>query len=219
MIAKNKRLTASHLTLILDKATCGQRSMAAVLCQAIAGGVDIVQWRDKISAARSGEREAASLCRICRDRRIPFIINDRVDIALKIGPDGIHLGQDDFPIAGARKIFGRETLIGLSCRTLNQMKAAPVELIDYFGFGPVFPTKTKPGTTPKGAAAAREAMAFSPLPVFAIGGITGENLRELGSGKQVRIAVCREICLAKNITQTTRLLKKKLIELASENRG
>ena len=210
MTSKKKSLAGSRLYLILDKGVCGTRPLSEVLKKALAGGVDIVQWRDKISNAARAVKEARALLAICRRRNIPFIINDRLDVALAIMPDGIHLGQGDLKVSTARMIFGNDILIGLSCQKRKHITSTLREKIDYYGFGPVFPTKTKKAGSPLGANAYKQAANATSRPVFAIGGINTENLEKF-AGKKTRIAVSREICRAKNIPESTRLLKQNLM--------
>jgi thiamine-phosphate pyrophosphorylase len=203
--------------LILDKGALKTRPMAMVLKKALAGGVDIVQWRDKISSTADAITEARALLKICRRRKIPFIINDRVDVALAVNPDGIHLGRNDFPVSAARTIFGYGVFIGLSCHNIAQIKAAPMEQLDYLGFGPVFPTKTKTAKKPLGALAYLQAKNATPLPVFAIGGINKKNIAKI-TGPGARASVCGGICLAKDITKAAKLLKKRIAALDAKGK-
>ncbi len=210
MIAKKKRLRASQVYLILDKAVCGARPLDSVLKKAIAGGVDIVQLRDKTSSTRTMIEDARRLLAICREHGVLFIINDRIDVALAVRPDGIHLGQDDLPVAIARNILGRGVMIGLSCHDPGQVKRSRTLACDYLGFGPVFATETKPGMRPRGIKALHEALKTAAVPVFAIGGIKAAGLEALKTRSPLRVAVCREICLARDIKKAASRLKEKL---------
>lgn len=217
MPLKKSALKNSRLYLILDKRACGKKDTRYVLKQALQGGVDIVQFRDKSSPTKLMAKEARSLLALCRKYRVPFIINDRLEVALETGADGLHIGQEDMPVALARKILGKEKIIGLSCRSVEEVLKAQKEKADYLGFGPLFATATKPEGRPEGPSAFIKALRLSRLPVFAIGGITGRTLSKLlVPGKTTRIAVCREICLSKNITEKTRHLKSRLIKVKSK---
>ena len=124
MRLKKRLLNGSRLYLILDKSACGRKNLKTVLKRAIRGGVDIVQYRDKASATKTVIRQARFLLETARRSRIPFIINDRLDVALSINADGLHLGQEDAPVRVARKVLGENKIIGLSCHSLSQVRKA-----------------------------------------------------------------------------------------------
>jgi thiamine-phosphate pyrophosphorylase len=211
MPLKNKRLNDSLVYLILDKTICGTRNIKLILKKAIRGGVDLVQYRDKYSQTRAVIKEARPLLQICKLHCLPFIINDRLDVAVALGADGLHIGQGDMPVNTARKILGKDKLIGLSCHTVSQVRSAQKDNIDYLGFGPVFKTATKPKSKPQGAETLQRVLKISRFPVFAIGGITEKNISGLTSGKcKIRVACIREICLARDPKNATQKLKKGL---------
>ncbi|MFH0940481.1 MAG: thiamine phosphate synthase [Candidatus Omnitrophota bacterium] len=211
MPLKNKRLNDSLVYLILDKKVCGTRNLKRILKKAIQGGVDLVQYRDKYSETRTVIKEARPLLEICKLHCLPFIINDRLDVAVALGADGLHIGQGDMPVSAARKILGQDKLIGLSCHTVSQVRKAQRDNVDYLGFGPVFKTATKPKSEPLKTGALQRALKISRFPVFAIGGITEKKISQLTSGKgKIRVACIREICLAKDPKNAAQNLKKKL---------
>jgi thiamine-phosphate pyrophosphorylase len=144
------------------------------------------------------------------DGRIPFIVNDRLDIALAAGADGVHLGQEDLPVPEARKIAPRQLIIGASCQTPQQVMQAQAEGADYIGFGAVFKTPTKPENKEMDLASLTEAVRIAKIPVFAIGGINLENLPILKGAGIKRIAVIRAICCAPNVDKATRSFLDKL---------
>jgi len=202
-------LNDSLVYLIIDKAVCGTKNIKHILKKAIHGGVDIVQYRDKYSETRAVIKEARPLLKICRSYNLPFIINDRLDVAISINADGLHIGQEDMPASAARKALGRNKLIGLSCHTISQVKNTQKNSIDYLGFGPVFKTATKPKSKPCGEKSLQRALSLSRLPMFAIGGITKKRISQLTSKKgKIRVACIREICLAKDPENAARKLKK-----------
>lgn len=210
MPLKKKQFKNFRLYLILDKDACADGNQETILKKALSGGVDIVQIRDKHSNTKDMLKRAAALLAICRRAGVPFIINDRLDIALAINADGLHLGQNDLPVRHARKILGPEKIIGLSCHSINDIKRAQNEECDYLGFGPVFKTLTKPDVPPLGIKALKIAAKISRKPIFAIGGITLDKIvRMIGCGP-LNIAVIREICLSGNPEQTTKRLKDEL---------
>ncbi len=210
MTGNKRRHAASKICLILDKEACGHRRLEKVLCQALRGGVDWVQYRDKVSASWEMIPEAKRLLALTRRRRIPLIINDRLDVALSVKPDGVHLGQSDAPVPLARRLLGKKAIIGLSCHTAAEIKRARRLDVDYLGFGPVFASRTKPGGKEKGVAALQKAVRLSRKPVFAIGGITPERLTALRGIDGLNIAVGRAVCRAKDPAQAVRRLKMRL---------
>ncbi len=142
--------------------------------QAVAAGARIVQYRAKALAAHELFAEASALRPLCRGAR--FLINDRVDIALAVQADGMHLGQQDLPLAAARAVLGPGKIIGVSVSNLEEARAAQKDGADYLAISPVFPTQTKPDAgTPTGIALIREIKRAVDLPLVAIGGITLAN--------------------------------------------
>lgn len=141
------------------------------------GGARIIQLREKHLAAREFFREAEAALRVARERGVPLIINDRVDIALALGADGVHLGQDDLPPEAARRILGERAVIGFSTHNVEQARLAASLPIDYLAIGPIFSTSSKDNPDPAvgldGLSLVRRAVPS--LPIVAIGGITPEN--------------------------------------------
>lgn len=211
---KKQQLKNSRLYLILDNPACGFKNLKKILVKAIEGGVDIIQLRDKKSPAKSLIRSALILKKIARKHHIPFIINDRLDVAIAVDADGIHLGQDDMPVRLARKLLGNDKIIGLSTHSIKEIKAAQKEPIDYLGFGPVFKTATKPALKPKGIGMLENALKVSKLPIFAIGGIEEKTLSVIISRNIpiTRAAACRPICLAHDPKTAARKLKNRLTQ-------
>lgn len=152
-------------------------------------------------------REGLPLLDLARKNGIPFIVNDRLDVCAALGADGIHLGQDDMPIADARKMLGPRKIIGLSCHNEEDLRRANREGVDYVGFGPIFATLTKPSMKPKGTKNLEGVFRISKHPVFAIGGISEETIALLPKLHDLRIAVCRAICASEHIAEQTRRLK------------
>jgi thiamine-phosphate pyrophosphorylase len=153
--------------------------LAEFLDACIGGGVDIVQLRDKHLQARALVERAVLAGRVCRDRGVPFILNDRPDLALDAGADGVHLGQEDASPRLARRVLGPDALVGLSTHARADLDASRGEPVDYVSAGPVVPTPTKPGRPGTGAEYVRFAVAHSPAPVFVTGGVTPESISPL----------------------------------------
>ena len=166
------------------------------LSEAIAGGVDMVQLREK-SLDDKHLLEAATRCAgFCRQAGVPFVVNDRVDIALASGATGVHLGQDDLPPRAAREIAGAGLFIGLSTHTAQQVDEANTIDVDYIGVGPIHATPTKPGRASVGIKLVRYAAQHARVPFFAIGGLDPENVGEaVGAGAE-GISVLRWISQA-----------------------
>jgi len=162
--------------------------------------------RDKHGAA-DNIAELASKLMQRMSPRVPLIINDRVDIVLACGAEGVHLGQDDVSVESARKILGRRAIIGRSCQTLAQARQAREDGADYIGFGSVFKTQTKPQRAQMDLKLLQRVVHEFDLPVFAIGGIDTDNIGRLRVLGVKKIAVTRAISRAKNIGEAVKILK------------
>jgi thiamine-phosphate pyrophosphorylase len=170
-------------------------SHAEQVARLIEGGASLIQLRDKLSAPREFYREAAAALQIARDHGARLIINDRVDIALALKADGVHLGRTDIPVAAARRLLGKEAIIGFSTHNMEQAKLATNLPVDYLAFGPIFPTSTKENPEPVTGLVAMSEVATSKgrLPLVAIGGITLENAREVLKAGADTVAVITEL--------------------------
>jgi len=188
------RLAAARLYLCTD-ARLRQGDLASFLDAALGSGVDIVQLRHKgLEAAQ--EMALLAVFRMACDRHGALLaVNDRADITAAVGADVLHLGQDDLPVAAARRITGPRTLIGLSTHSEQQAAAASAAAdVDYFCTGPVWPTPTKPGRPAPGLGLVSYAAALAPpVPWFAIGGIDLENIGEVLAAGARRVVVVRAI--------------------------
>jgi thiamine-phosphate pyrophosphorylase len=150
----------------------------------IEGGVDVVQLREKVLEARRLVERARLVAELCRERGVPFILNDRPDLALEVGADGVHVGQDDVTAHTARTILGEGGIVGLSTHRRSECRAAGVEPIDYLSAGPVVETPTKQGRPGTGLGYLDEAHAIveswtAPLPVFVTGGVSPDTIGTL----------------------------------------
>lgn len=175
---------------------------------ALAGGVDVVQLREKRmddTALTVLAREAVGLC---AQAGALLIVNDRPEVALAAGADGVHVGQEDMPVAEVRALVGSEMLIGLSTHAPAEIDAAGG--IDYIGVGPVHATPTKPGRPAVGLELVRYAAAYSPRPFFAIGGIEQANIGSVLDAGATRVAVVRAIAEAADPEAAARGLREAL---------
>jgi thiamine-phosphate pyrophosphorylase len=171
--------------------------------QALAGGIAVLQYRNKLAGQEQRVHEATALATMCRERRVPFIVNDDVALALESGAEGVHLGRDDGDVAAARvKLRGR--LLGVSCYdSLAAARAAVAAGADYIAFGSVFPSPTKPSAVRAPLALFGEARALG-VPLVAIGGITLENAPQLlGAGADC-LAVISDLFDAPDIAERAR---------------
>ena len=183
--------------LITDRDLCGRRGVAETVRQAIAGGATMVQLRDPLAKAGILVEEARALATILRSSNIPFIVNDRVDIALAAGADGVHLGQSDMAVADARRLLGPEPILGLSITGAADLAASDLTGVDYLGVGPVYPTATKSDAAPAmGLEGLRAIRAQTTLPIVAIGGIGLANAGDVISVGVEGVAVVSAICAA-----------------------
>lgn len=205
--SKKNWLRKSRLYLVLDAAVNDRDQLLRIGLQAAKAGVDLLQLRDKHGAAKDIAVLASKLMSRMNPR-VPLIINDRIDVALACGADGVHLGQDDLSVTLARTMLGRSAIIGRSCQTLAQARRAVEEGADYIGFGSVFKTQTKPERQPMNLKLLQRAIREIRTPVFAIGGIDTNNIGELRAIGVEKIAVTRAISRAKNIGEVVKILKQ-----------
>jgi thiamine-phosphate pyrophosphorylase len=180
-----KALAGTKLYPLTDRVISGL-SHAEQIVQLSEAGANVVQLREKLLSSLEFYNEASRALRVARERRVRIIINDRVDIALALRADGVHLGQHDLPPAAARRLLGAETIIGISTHNLEQARLAADMPIDYIAIGPIFATATKQSINQplgiQGLLRVREVS--GKLPLVAIGGITaknGESVLEAGA--------------------------------------
>lgn len=170
------------------------RSNAEVVKEMIGAGIKIIQYREKDKTMLAKYRECLDLRRITKEAGVLFIVNDHVDLALLVGADGVHVGQDDLPVEAVRRLAGPDMIIGLSTHSPEQAKAALKMEVDYIGVGPIFPTNTKKDVcAPVGLEYLEYVVQNIPLPFVAIGGIKEHNIQEV----RKRGAAC--ICLVTEI--------------------
>lgn len=177
---------------------------------AAAGGVDIVQLREKHLPDDELASVAHAAQALCERLGVLLIVNDRPTVALEIGADGVHVGQDDMPVAEVRDMVGPDMLVGLSTHSPQEIDAVDGSLVDYIGVGPVHATPTKPGRPAVGLELVRHAAEHAPVPFFAIGGIEAENAAEVIAAGAQRLCVLRAIASAEEPERAARELRELL---------
>lgn len=198
MSARNIR--GWRLYVITDESLSGQ-SHREVALAAIAGGADVIQLRDKTASSWKLLQAGMALARVGREAGVPFLVNDRVDIALATDADGVHLGQEDLPVPVARELLGPEKIIGCSAATPEEAVDAEQAGADYLGVGPIFEARTtKPDAgAPAGLELLTEIRSRVRLPLIAIGGITRRNARAVIRAGANGVAVISDIVAAPDI--------------------
>ena len=206
MLKKEKKIGRFHV--LTDTLLQTRFSALALTEMAIAGGADTIQYRQKSGPTREMIRVATELRDICHQSGIPFIVNDRLDVAMASQADGVHLGQDDFPIPLARNLLGPEVIIGGSASTLEEARKCLLEGADYIGFGPVFPTSSKDDAGPvSGLGLLEQVIREIPLPIIAIGGIIGANTLPVIQTGAHGIAVISAVCCQEDPREATKSLR------------
>lgn len=181
--------------------------LAEFVASALKGGVDVIQIRDKTADAKTIIQYSREIRKITHDFGVPFIINDRPDIAIEVEADGVHIGQEDIPVSLARKIFP-EAIIGLSTHGDKELQASLTEDVDYISAGPIVATPTKPGRPGVGQSYAEKASKISPRPVFVTGGIQPSQVNDLVSMGIRHFVVVRYLTLAQDPYKAAQLLRE-----------
>ncbi|GIX06963.1 MAG: thiamine-phosphate synthase [Candidatus Poribacteria bacterium] len=191
--------------VITDTVLQTRYTHAELARQAIEGGADGIQFRQKEGSGRELYRAALETHRVCQEEEVPLIVNDRLDIAMAVDAEGVHLGQEDLPAEVARRLWGLERLIGVSAHTVPQGQSALHAGADYIGFGPVYATGSKPDARPPtGVEALRRFCQRVPLPVLAIGGVRAEHVSELLDAGAYGVAVISAVCCAEDVVAAAR---------------
>lgn len=201
------------LYLVTDRGCCGGRPLESIVAQALAGGVRCVQLREKDLPTRPFLELARNLKALLAPQGVPLIINDRLDIALASGADGVHVGQEDMPVAELRRFLGPKAIIGLSVETWEDVEQAQDLPVDYLGVSPVFPTPTKTDTkAPWGLDGLARIRCFSRHPLVAIGGIHAGNAALVVRAGAAGLAVVSAICASEDPEAAARELDEQIQE-------
>jgi len=198
-----------RLCLVADVEAAGERDLCPIVAEALAGGITLLQLRAKKLDTRPFLDLALDLLPLVRSAGVPLIINDRVDIALASGADGVHLGQNDMPPAAARKLLGNNKIIGISANTVEEAAAAEAGGADYIGLSPVFGTPSKTDTDPPmGLSGIRRLTDAVTIPGIAIGGINRDNAADVFSAGAAGIAVISAIMGAEDVREAAAELRQ-----------
>ncbi|MCW4153022.1 thiamine phosphate synthase [Halomonas sp. 18H] len=183
------------LYLVTDPELCAERGLEATVLAAVKGGVSMVQLRDKQASDAELIPVARRLKAVLASSSVPLLVNDRLEVALASGADGLHIGQDDGEVSEARSALGSEAMLGLSVQTAQQLAGIDVERLDYLGLGPVFATPSKRDhAAPLGFDGLAALAGASPLPTVAIGGLKAEHAAVVQRAGVNGMAVISAIC-------------------------
>ncbi len=197
------------LYLVTDAQLAGERSLRRIVASAIYGGVTMVQYRQKNASTRRMIEEALELRQLCCSYNVPFIVNDRLDVALAVDADGLHVGQDDMAAALARKLIGPGKILGVSVENAAQAQAALADGADYVGASPIFATPTKPDApAPMGLQGLQELAQVCKLPIVAIGGLNASNAAAVLRAGAAGLAVVSAIVSADDAQRAARELRQ-----------
>ena len=209
---RKRLLKNCRLYVVIDQKTAGKKDLSEIAKKAVTGGADIIQLRfDKQELAAKILNTAAAIKKIAKRNKCLFIVNDRVDIACAIGADGVHLGQLDLPVKEARRLLGKDKIIGISTHSYKQAVDAQKKSVDYISVGPILRTPTKKEYMPVGLSLLKRVSKNIKTPFFAIGGINKHNIDRIIAAGANRIAVVRAVVSAKDAVRATKELKDKII--------
>ena len=199
------------LYVITDQRISHGKSHFEVAEAVLEGGITVLQFRDKEMVEAEAIEVCGKIYKLTKKKGIPFIVNDRIEVAKVVGADGVHLGQEDLPLGFARKVLGKDKIIGVSVKTVKQALKAVEEGADYLGVGPIYPTATKSDVgRALGIARLKEIKKVVNIAIVAIGGINEDNLEEVLKVGIDGVAVISAVVSAPDITEATRRLKHKI---------
>ena len=202
------------LYAVTDRAWTGRQTLLEQIEEALAGGVTLLQLREKALDPEALGQEAVEACRLCHRYGVPLIINDNVDVALGSGADGVHVGIEDAPVQQIRRRTGSDFIIGATAKTVEQARLAEASGADYLGVGAVFPSPTKKTAIRITNAQLREICASVRIPAVAIGGINAENALEICGCGARGIAVVSAIFAAQDIRTAAAALRTLATQVA-----
>lgn len=203
------------LYAVTDRTWVGRQTLLEQMEDALKGGVTLVQLREKDLEEAAFLREAIQAKELCHRYHVPLIINDNVEIALKSGADGVHVGIEDAPVAEIRKRAGKDFIIGATAKTIQQAQLAEASGADYLGVGAVFPSPTKKSAIRITNEQLNEICASVSIPAVAIGGITRDNMAQLKGSRIDGVAVVSAIFSAEDVKTAVEQLKQEVLSVVS----
>ena len=206
------------LYAVTDRSWLNGRTLRSQVEEALDGGATFLQLREKNLDDAHFLEEARELQALCRERGVPFIVNDNVDVALAMGADGIHVGQHDMEAGDVRRLLGPDRILGVSAQTIEQALLAQERGADYLGVGAVFPTGSKDDADDVSFEELRAICEAVTIPVVAIGGISLSNVKKLAGSGICGIAVISAIFAQKDIRQAAEQLRKETEEMLEKKR-
>lgn len=217
-MSKRTNTTPEELLLyaVTDRHWLNGATLISQVEAALKGGATFIQLREKNLDDEAFYKEALEIQKLCREYKVPFVINDNVELAKKIGADGVHVGQSDMEALDVRKVLGDDKIIGVSAQTMEQAELAEKHGADYLGVGAVFPTGSKDDATEVSFETLKAICEHVQIPVIAIGGITRDNVAELSGSGICGIAVISAIFGQADIKSATEDLKKQTKKMLGE---
>ena len=204
------------LYVITDSGMAGGDELFRIVREALRGGAGVVQYREKRASTGAMVREATVLKQICDEAGAVFIVNDRVDVALAVGAHGVHVGQDDMPVAVARRLMGTNRLVGVTVHNEAELRRAEADGADHISIAPCFATSTKPDhQSPLGPGGVAALAAKTRLPVVTIGGINASNAKDVAAAGVDGICVVSAVMMAPDPHEAAR----ELVEMVRAARG
>ncbi len=203
------------LYAVTDRSWVGKQSLIEQVESALKGGVSCVQLREKQLDKEAFLKEAVEMAVLCRQYKVPFIINDDVDIALRCGADGVHVGQDDMSVDKVRSIAGNDLIIGVSAHSVEEALTAVRGGADYLGVGAVFSTSTKTNVTAMSYEVLKSICTAVDIPVVAIGGINKDNMTKLSGTGISGVALVSAVFAADDIERECRILRSMSEEITA----
>lgn len=216
MKSNNTKPEELLLYAVTDRAWLDGETLYEQVEKTLKGGTTFVQLREKKLDEESFLKEAIEIKELCRKYNVPFVINDNVDIAIKMDADGVHVGQSDMEAGDVREKLGPDKIIGVSAQTVEQAVLAQERGADYLGVGAVFPTGSKEDADDVSYDTLKAICEAVDIPVVAIGGITKDNICQLSGSGICGIAVISAIFAQKDIEQASKVLKKNTLEMLKE---
>lgn len=214
--SKEKLAESLLLYAVTDRHWLGKRTLYDVVRESLDGGVTFLQLREKNLDEEHFYEEAVKLQKMAAEYGVPFVINDNVDIAIRMNADGVHVGQNDMEAGDVRALIGPDKILGVSAQTVEQAVAAEKRGADYLGVGAVFPTGSKDDAVEVSHETLKAICEAVSIPVVAIGGITRENIPQLAGSGIVGIAVISAIYAQDNICEAAASLRKVTEETVKE---